>query len=100
MGISHPFYWKPKLQIPDIYEHQGNKIAFRQFLENCINAKSEGQIIREIDRFDALKIKGLGLAVGSILYFLHPTLFLPLNIAIVSGFSALFNDKKKLGSWT
>ena len=34
VGISHPFYWKPKLRIPDIYEHQGNKRAFGQFLEN------------------------------------------------------------------
>ena len=45
-------------------------MAFGQFLENCINAKSEGQIIEEIARLDALKIKGLGPAVGSILYFI------------------------------
>jgi len=100
VGVSHPFYWKPKLRIPDIYENPINKIAFGQFLENCINAKSEEQIIKEIVRLDALKIKGLGPAVGSILYFLHPTLFPPFNTAIVNGFNALFNDKKKLGSWT
>lgn len=40
-GASHPFYWKPKLRIPDIYEHAENKRAFGQFLENCLNAKSE-----------------------------------------------------------
>ena len=22
VGVSHPFYWKPKLRIPDIYEKQ------------------------------------------------------------------------------
>ncbi len=27
-GASHPFYWKPKLRIPDIYENEENKIAF------------------------------------------------------------------------
>ncbi|NBA77957.1 hypothetical protein GOQ04_20535 [Emticicia sp. ODNR4P] len=100
VGVSHPFYWKPKLRIPDIYENQNNKIAFGQFLENCINAKNEEQIIKEIVRLDALKIKGLGPAVGSILYFLHPTWFPPFNTAIVNGFNALFTDKKKLGSWS
>ena len=24
-GASHPFYWKPKLRIPDIYENENNK---------------------------------------------------------------------------
>ncbi|SEG04977.1 type II restriction enzyme [Halpernia humi] len=100
VGISHPFYWKPKLRIPDIYENQNNKIAFGQFLENCINAKSEEQALKEIVKLDELKIKGLGPAVGSILYFLHPTWFPPFNTAILNGFNYLFNDKKKLGSWT
>ncbi|NHA05638.1 hypothetical protein DIU31_027370 [Mucilaginibacter rubeus] len=99
-GASHPFYWKPKLRIPDIYENQANKIAFGQFLENCINAKNEAQILREIEKLDALKIKGLGPAVASILYFLHPTLIPPFNTAIINGFNYLFKDKKKLGSWS
>ena len=30
-GASHPFYWKPKLRIPDIYENGSNKLAFGQF---------------------------------------------------------------------
>lgn len=100
VGVAHPFYWKPKLRIPDIYENQANKIAFGQFLENCINAKTEEQILREIVRLDALTIKGLGPAVANILYYLHPTLFPPFNTAIVKGFNTLFNDKKKLGSWS
>lgn len=99
-GAAHPFYWKPKLRIPDIYESEANKRAFGAFLENCLNAKDADQIIREIIRLDALKIKGLGPAVASILYFLHPTLIPPFNTAIVNGFNSLFNDRKKLGSWT
>ena len=99
-GASHPFYWKPKLRIPDIYENEANKQAFGQFLENCLNAKSEDQIIREIIKLDALKIKGLGPAVASILYFLHPTIIPPFNTAIINGFNFLFKDKKKLGSWS
>lgn len=99
-GASHPFYWKPKLRIPDIYENETNKQAFGQFLENCLNAKYEEQIIREIIRLDELKIKGLGPAVASILYFLHPTIIPPFNTAIINGFNHLFNDKKKLGSWS
>tara|TARA_R110001592_G_scaffold234170_1_gene491805 strand:- start:4967 stop:6211 length:1245 start_codon:yes stop_codon:yes gene_type:complete len=100
VGVAHPFYWKPKLRIPDIYENQNNKIAFAQFLENVINAKNEEQVIKEIVKLDELKIKGLGPAVGSILYFLHPTWFPPFNTAILNGFNFLFKDKKKLGSWT
>jgi len=99
-GAAHPFYWKPKLRIPDIYENEGNKQAFGQFLENCLNTRSEEQIIREIIKLDALKIKGLGPAVASILYFLHPTIIPPFNTAIINGFNFLFKDNKKLGSWS
>ncbi len=99
-GAAHPFYWKPKLRIPDIYENESNKLAFGQFLENCLNAKSEDQLVQEILKLDSLKIKGLGPAVASILYFLHPTLIPPFNTAIVNGYNLLFKDKKKLGSWS
>jgi len=33
VGVSHPFYWKTKLRIPNIYENQTNKTAFGQSLE-------------------------------------------------------------------
>ena len=99
-GASHPFYWKPKLRIPDIYENEENKIAFGQFLEKCINATKEDQLIKEIILLDQRKIKGLGPAVASILYFLHPTIIPPCNTAIVNGFNILFKDKVKLGSWS
>ena len=98
-GASHPFYWKPKMRIPDIYENQDNKKAFGQFLNNCLNANRPEQIIKEIISLDNLKIKGLGPSVANILYFLHPTLFPPFNTAILNGFNFLFKDKKKLGSW-
>lgn len=100
VGAAHPFYWKPKLRIPDIYENEENKRAFGQFLECCLNAKTEEQIIKEIIRLDAKRIKGLGPAVASILYFLHPTIIPPFNTAIINGFNYLFKDKKKLGSWS
>jgi type II restriction enzyme len=99
-GAAHPFYWKPKLRIPDIYENEENKSAFGQFLEKCIHATNEEQLLKEIILLDKRKIKGLGPAVASILYFLHPTIIPPCNTAIVAGFNVLFNDKVKLGSWT
>ena len=99
-GAAHPFYWKPKLRIPDIYENEKNKIAFGQFLENVLKATNEEQIVKEIIHLDDLKIKGLGPAVASILYFLHPTIIPPSNTAIINGFNFLFKDKKKLGSWS
>ncbi len=98
-GASHPFYWKPKLRIPDIYENQENKTYFGQFLENCLNASSQDTILTEIIKLDNRKIKGLGPAVASILYFLHPTIIPPCNTAIVKGFNMLFREKIKLGSW-
>jgi type II restriction enzyme len=99
-GAAHPFYWKPKLRIPDIYENEANKQAFGEFLENCLHAKTEEQVIKEIIHLDSLKIKGLGPAVASILYFLHPTIVPPFNTAIINGFNCLYKDKKKLGSWS
>lgn len=98
-GAAHPFYWKPKLRIPDIYENEKNKIIFGQFLESCLSANSSDKIIKEIIKLDSYKIKGLGPAVANILYFLHPTLMPPFNTAMLKGFNAIFNDKKKLGSW-
>jgi type II restriction enzyme len=98
-GASHPFYWKPKLRIPDIYENQDNKRHFGQFLENCLNTSNEEDLLEEIIKLDEKKIKGLGPAVANILYFLHPTIFPPCNTAIVRGFNTLFDEKIKLGSW-
>jgi type II restriction enzyme len=98
-GAAHPFYWKPKLRIPDIYEDQENKKFFGQFLEACLNTSNEETLLKEIIRLDEREIKGLGPAVANILYFLHPTLIPPFNTAILRGFNLLFSEKKKLGSW-
>jgi len=99
-GASHPFCWKPRMRIPDIYENQENKKYFGEFLENCLNFSTEDKLLSEIIKLDERKIKGLGPAVANILYFLHPTLFPPFNTAIVRGFNTLFNAKIKLGSWS
>lgn len=98
-GAAHPFYWKPKLRIPDIYEDDENKLAFGQFLERFLGTPDEDRLLREILDLDQRQIKGLGPAVANILYFLHPTLFPPFNTAILRGFNLLFGDSKKLGSW-
>lgn len=98
-GAAHPFYWKPKLRIPDIYENEKNKIIFGQFLESCLYANTADKIVKEIINLDNYNIKGLGPAVANIIYFLHPTLIPPFNTAMLKGFNAIFNDKKKLGSW-
>ncbi len=98
-GAAHPFYWKPKLRIPDIYENEANKQIFGEFLEACLSTTTADKLIKEIIRLDGYKIKGLGPAVSNILYFLHPTIIPPFNTAIVQGFNAIFSEKKKLGSW-
>ena len=99
-GAAHPFYWKPKLRIPDIYENEDNKRAFGAFLEACLSAGTADKLVKEILTLDACRIKGLGPAVANILYFLHPTLMPPFNTAMLNGFNTIFGDKKKLGSWT
>ena len=98
-GAAHPFYWKPKLRIPDIYENEPNKRTFAAFLDSCLNATREDQVLAEISRLAGAHIKGLGPAVANIVYFLHPTIVSPFNTAMVNGFNALYSDKKKLGSW-
>ncbi len=98
-GAAHPFYWKPKLRIPDIYENNTNKSIFGQFLESCLKANREEQIIKEIIKLKQQNIKGLGPSVANILYFIHPTIIPPFNTAMVNGFNLLFKEKKKLGSW-
>jgi type II restriction enzyme len=97
-GAAHPFYWKPKLRIPDIYENERNQRAFGRFLSSCVGA-SEERLLTEIDALDGLTIKGLGPAVANILYFLHPERMPPFNTAILNGYNALFGSKLKLGSW-
>lgn len=98
-GAAHAFFWKPKMRIPDIYENEENKRKFGSFLQACLVATREDQLLSEIQRLAAAQIKGLGPAVANILYFLHPTLMPPFNTAMVNGFNILFSDKKKLGSW-
>lgn len=98
-GAAHPFFWKPKLRIPDIYENEANKRKFGAFLEACLNATREDQVLAEMSRLASAQIKGLGPSVASIVYFLHPTIVSPSNTAMLNGFNALFGDKKKLGSW-
>ncbi len=98
-GAAHPFYWKPKLRIPDIYEDEGNQESFGRFLEAVLSAGQEERLLQEIYRLNDCCIKGLGPAVANILYFLHPTLMPPFNTAILQGFNQLFGEKKKLGCW-
>lgn len=98
-GAAHPFYWKPKLRIPDIYESEANQRRFGSFLSACLNATREEQLLAEISRLSEAGIKGLGPAAATILYFLHPTLIPPFNTAIINGFNALFGTKLKLGCW-
>lgn len=98
-GADHAFLWKPKLRIPDIYEHPQNQRAFARLLHTCNCCNDEEQIIQAIGHIDSLGIKGLGPAVANLLYFIHPTMMPPFNTAIVNGYNALTGAKVKLGRW-
>lgn len=52
-GAAHPFYWKPKLRIPDIYENETNQRTFGPFLETCLNATHKDQLLTAISRLAA-----------------------------------------------
>lgn len=98
-GADHAFLWKPKLRIPDIYESAANQKAFGRLLHTCDCCDSAETIVEAIRRLDAVQIKGLGPAVANLLYFIHPTLVLPFNTAIVNGYNALTGGNVKLGRW-
>lgn len=98
-GADHAFLWKPKLRIPDIYEDRDNQLAFGRFLHACACCDSEGGVVDAIHSLDARRIKGLGPAAANLLYFVHPTLVVPFNTAIVNGYNALTGAKVKLGRW-
>ncbi len=98
-GADHAFLWKPKLRIPDIYENRENQLAFARFLDSCACCIGEEQLLSAIRRLDERRIKGLGPAAANLLYFLHPTLAVPFNTAIVNGYNALAGARVKLGRW-
>jgi type II restriction enzyme len=98
-GADHAFLWKPKLRIPDIYENRENQLAFAAFLDSCACCSTEAQLLRHIAALDARNIKGVGPAAANLLYFLHPTLAMPFNTAIVKGYNLLTGSSVKLGRW-
>jgi type II restriction enzyme len=99
-GADHPFLWKPKLRIPDIYESRENQVAFGHFLNMCICCNTEAQLLAAIQRLDEKRIKGLGPAAANLMYFLHPTVIPPFNTAIVKGYNLLTGARVKLGDWS
>jgi type II restriction enzyme len=98
-GADHAFLWKPKLRIPDIYENAANQRAFARLLHSCDCCDRAEAVIEAIQRIDALQIKGLGPAVANLLYFIHPTLVMPFNTAMVKGYNAVTGGNVKLGRW-
>lgn len=98
-GADHAFLWKPKLRIPDIYENADNQRAFARLLHACECCDTAEAVVEAIHRIDAIGIKGLGPAVANLLYFIHPTIVVPFNTAIVKGYNALIGSNVKLGRW-
>ncbi len=98
-GADHAFLWKPKLRIPDIYEHADNQRAFARLLHTCNCCDTESEVLDAIRQLSSRGIKGLGPAVANLLYFIHPTVVMPFNTAIVKGYNALTGASVKLGKW-
>ena len=98
-GADHAFLWKPKLRIPDIFENAENQRAFARLLHACECCDTAEAVIEAIHRIDTVGIKGLGPAVANLLYFIHPTLVVPINTAFVKGYNALTGSNVKLGRW-
>ncbi|MET1249494.1 hypothetical protein ABWW58_11970 [Sporolactobacillus sp. STCC-11] len=74
-GAAHPFFWKPKLRIPDIYENPENQLAFGRFLNACLHANHANQIFDEIVKLDQLKIKASVLRLPILFTFFTPPFF-------------------------
>lgn len=99
-GADHAFLWKPKLRIPDIYEDEKNQKAFGEFLRSALECGCESDLLGSIEKIDRCAIKGLGPASANLLYFLHPTIAVPFNTAIVNGYNSLTGSRVKLGKWS
>ena len=98
-GADHAWLWKPKLRIPDIYEHPENQRAFGRLLDTCACCTEEAQVLAAVQRLAGHGIKGLGPSAANLLYFLHPTIVPPFNTAIVNGYNALAGARVRLGKW-
>lgn len=98
-GADHAWLWKPKLRIPDIYENPDHQRIFGRFLATCLGCSGEDALVLAVHALAAHKIKGLGPAAANLLYFLHPTLVVPFNTAIVKGYNALTGARVPLGCW-
>jgi len=98
-GAAHPFYWKPKLRIPDIYENRLNQRRYADFLKTAVGSSDAAAIEAAILKLAVEPIKGVGPASGNLLYFLHPTAFPPFNTAIVRGYNLLTGQNLRLGDW-
>ena len=94
-GADHAFLWRPKLRIPDIYEHDANQRAFARLLNACDCCNTAEAVVEAIQKINALKIKGLGPVVANLLYFIRPTFICPFNTAIVNGFNAVTGSNVK-----
>ena len=98
-GADHAWLWKPKLRIPDIYENTENQRACGRFLHTCSCCSTEQADLEAIRVLAKREIKGLGPTAANLLYFLHPTIILPFNTAIVNGYNSLTESNVKLGRW-
>ena len=98
-GADHAFLWKPKLRIPDIYENPDHQRAFARMLHTCNCCNTEHELVHAVQQLNQHGIKGLGPAAANLLYFIHPTLAVPFNTAIVNGYNALTGSRVKLGKW-
>jgi len=56
-------------------------------------------VLQAIRTLEAKSIKGLGPAAANLFYFIHPTIVVPFNTAIVKGYNALTGAAVKLGRW-
>lgn len=69
------------------------------FLDACDCCDNEAGVLSAIQALDDRRIKGLGPAAANLLYFLHPTLVMPFNTAIVRGYNTVTGARVKLGRW-
>ncbi len=57
-GAAHPFYWKPKLRIPDIYESRINQQRYGAFLKTALRTADVDVLLKEVLKLASYVIKG------------------------------------------
>lgn len=97
-GADHAFLWKPKLRIPDIYEHAATNARSAASSTRVTAATTKPACSQRFRRSTSIRSRDSGPPQQACSTFFI-TIIPPFNTAIVKGYNALCGTRVKLGRW-